>query len=80
VVVRPGSANRAATGCYSGVVREVLRGNDFSIPVDPTHIHPVISVRAAVKGLVTLLELPNEELGLDRSVRGKDCYYSILTS
>lgn len=68
VVVRPGSANGAATGCFSGVVRELLMGNNFEIPVSPSQRHPVISTRRTIKGLLALAELAPEALGHDRCV------------
>lgn len=66
VIVRPGSGNGAATGCFSAVVRELLMGNDYAIPVAPNQLHPVISTRRTIKGLLALAELPSEALGHDR--------------
>lgn len=66
VIVRPGSANGAATGCFSAVVRELLMGNSYAIPFAPKQRHPVISTRRTVKGLLALAELPSEAFGHDR--------------
>eukprot|EP00624_Nannochloropsis_granulata_P002434 evm.model.NODE_2219_length_28325_cov_37.384148.8 len=68
VIVRPGNVNGAATGCFSAVVREVLMGHDYVIPIDPRQSHPVISARRTVKGLLALAEVESEKLGFDRSV------------
>lgn len=66
VMVRPGPSNRAATACYSAVVRDILKGNDLTLPVDPRHVHPVIGVTTAVKSLIALLELQGSAFGPDR--------------
>jgi len=69
VIVRPGSANGAATGCFSAVVRELLMGHDYTVPVAPRQRHPVISMRRTIKGLLALADLPSDALGHDRCVR-----------
>jgi len=68
VIVRPGNVNGAATGCFSAVVREVLMGHDYVIPIDPRQSHPVISARRTIKCLLALAEVESEKLGFDRSV------------
>lgn len=68
VIVRPGNVNGAATGCFSAVVREVLMGHDYEIPVEPRQTHPVISTRRTIKGLLALAEVESEKLGFERSV------------
>lgn len=66
VIVRPGSSNRAATSCYSAVVREILKGNDLTLSIEPSRVHSVIGVTSAVKSLIALLELEGSMLGPDR--------------
>jgi len=54
VVVRPGKPNAASTSCFSGVVREPLKGIDVALPVDRTLPHAVSSTRALVRNLHAL--------------------------
>lgn len=68
VIVRPGNMNGAATGCFSAIVREVLMGNDYTIPLDPRQTHPVISTKRVIKGLVALAEVESGLLGHERAV------------
>lgn len=68
VIVRPGNVNGAATGCFSGIVREILMGNEFVIPIPPRQTHPVISTWRTIKCLLALAELPSAALGADRAV------------
>jgi len=60
VVIRPGRANAATTGCFSGVVREPLNGEKVILPLDPNLIHPVIGVRTLIDGLIQLHESSDE--------------------
>ncbi len=82
VIVRPGSANGAATGCFSAVVRELLMGHDYTVPVAPRQRHPVISTRRTIKGLLALADLPSDALGHDRCVRAcvRACAVARLSS
>ncbi|MPY96106.1 MAG: NAD-dependent epimerase/dehydratase family protein [Acidimicrobiia bacterium] len=68
VIVRPGRPNAAASGFASSVVREPLAGLEAVLPVDPRTPICVIGHRAAVAGLVALLDLDGAALGPDRAV------------
>mmetsp|Transcript_21534 Transcript_21534/g.50165 ORF Transcript_21534/g.50165 Transcript_21534/m.50165 type:complete len:632 (+) Transcript_21534:46-1941(+) len=71
VIVRPGKPNAATTSCFSGVVREPLKGMDVALPVDRHLPHAVSSTRALVANLRALhdagLGRPSEGL-VDRAV------------
>lgn len=54
VVVQPGTTDGAATSCFSGVIREPLKGVDFALLVDRTLPHAISSVRACVANLLAL--------------------------
>lgn len=51
VVVRPGKPNAASTSCYSGIVREPLRGVTSVLPVERTLPHAVSGYRTLVANL-----------------------------
>ena len=48
IVVRPGKPNKAASGFFSGIIREPLAGQDAQLPVAETVLHTHASPRAAV--------------------------------
>ena len=48
IVVRPGKPNRAASGFFSGIIREPLAGQEAILPVDESVRHWVTSPRSAV--------------------------------
>ena len=48
IVVRPGRPNRAASGFFSGIIREPLAGLEAVLPVEDTVVHTHASPRAAV--------------------------------
>jgi D-erythronate 2-dehydrogenase len=52
VVVRPGKPNKAASGFFSGIIREPLAGLEATLPVPDTVVHTHASPRAAVGFLV----------------------------
>ena len=72
VCVRAGLPNAAVTGCYSGVVREPLAGQDIQLPVARHVPHAVTGARAAVAALIAVHDCPLERvervLGFDRTV------------
>jgi nucleoside-diphosphate-sugar epimerase len=61
--VRPGKPNKAASGFFSGIVREPLAGMDAILPVADTVRHTHASPRSAVGFLIHAAELPREKLG-----------------
>ncbi len=68
VIIRPGKPNAAASSFVSGVFREPLNGENFTLPVKPDTVMPLLGYRAIVEGFVKLHELPAEALGDDRAV------------
>jgi len=68
VIVRPGPPNQAASGFASAVVRELLAGRDYALPVSLQTRMPVIGARTAVECLLLLAEADAEALGDDRAL------------
>jgi nucleoside-diphosphate-sugar epimerase len=68
VIVRPGPANKAASGFASALFREPLAGRDYALPVRPETRIMVIGARSAVAGLIKLMEAEGRSLGHDRAV------------
>ena len=66
ICVRPGKANRAASGFFSGIIREPLNGKEAVLPVPDTVRHWFASPRAAVEFLVHAAELDGNALGSRR--------------
>ncbi|HZD29132.1 MAG TPA: D-erythronate dehydrogenase [Xanthobacteraceae bacterium] len=62
IVVRPGKPNKAASGFFSGIIREPLAGQDAVLPVAETVVHTHASPRAAVGFLVHAATLPRDAL------------------
>jgi nucleoside-diphosphate-sugar epimerase len=52
IVVRPGKPNKAASGFFSGIIREPLAGQEAILPVPDTVLHWHASPRAAVGFLI----------------------------
>jgi D-erythronate 2-dehydrogenase len=63
IVVRPGMPNRAASGFFSGIIREPLAGMDAVLPVDEGVRHWHASPRAAVGFLLHAATLSADRLG-----------------
>jgi D-erythronate 2-dehydrogenase len=63
IVVRPGKPNKAASGFFSGIIREPLAGQEAVLPVSEDVRHWFASPRAAVGFLVHAAGLPRERLG-----------------
>jgi nucleoside-diphosphate-sugar epimerase len=63
IVVRPGKPNRAASGFFSGIIREPLAGMDAVLPVDDGVRHWHASPRAAVGFLLHAATLGADRLG-----------------
>ena len=63
ITVRPGKPNKAASGFYSGIIREPLSGQEAMLPVseDTTNTHA--SPRAAAGFLVHAASLSPQQLG-----------------
>ena len=63
IVVRPGKPNQAASGFFSGIIREPLNGQDAVLPVSDDVRHWHASPRAAVEFLLHAASLTRETLG-----------------
>ena len=68
VCVRPGKPNRAASGFFSGIIREPLNGQQAVLPVSEDVRHWHASPRAAVGFLLHAAALPGERLGPRRNL------------
>jgi nucleoside-diphosphate-sugar epimerase len=63
IVVRPGKPNKAASGFFSGIIREPLAGMEAVLPVKETVVHTHASPRAAVGFLIHAANLDRTKLG-----------------
>ena len=75
IVVRPGKPNKAASGFFSGIIREPLAGLEAVLPVEDTVLHTHASPRSAVGFLVHAASLSREALGprINLSMPGVCC-------
>jgi len=75
IVVRPGKPNKAASGFFSGIIREPLAGLEAVLPVSETVVHTHASPRAAVGFLMHAAGLPRDALGprINLSMPGVCC-------
>ncbi len=63
IVVRPGKPNKAASGFFSGIIREPLAGMDAILPVKESVVHTHASPRAAIGFLIHAAGLDRDKLG-----------------
>jgi D-erythronate 2-dehydrogenase len=68
ICVRPGAPNRAASGFFSGIIREPLNGQEAVLPVSRDVRHWFASPRAAAQFLVHAATIDTAKLGLHRSL------------
>jgi nucleoside-diphosphate-sugar epimerase len=68
IVVRPGKPNKAASGFFSGILREPLAGIEAVLPVSRDVRHWFASPRAAVGFLLHAAALESDALGTRRTV------------
>ncbi|MCO5090352.1 D-erythronate dehydrogenase [Bosea sp. (in: a-proteobacteria)] len=68
ICVRPGKPNRAASGFFSGIIREPLNGQKAVLPVPPTVRHWFASPRAAIGFLIQAAGLDASRLGAKRNL------------
>jgi nucleoside-diphosphate-sugar epimerase len=75
IVVRPGKPNKAASGFFSGIIREPLAGEDAVLPVAETVVHTHASPRAAIGFLIHAAGLAPGALGarINLSMPGVCC-------
>ncbi len=63
IVVRPGKPNKAASGFFSGIIREPLAGQEALLPVAESVLHWHASPRSAVGFLIHGAGLTRAQLG-----------------
>ena len=63
IVVRPGKPNKAASGFFSGIIREPLNGEEAQLPVNESVVHTHASPRSAVGFLIHAAGLTRAQLG-----------------
>jgi len=68
ICVRPGKPNRAASGFFSGIIREPLAGQEAVLPVPKSVRHWFASPRAAIGFLLHAARLDTSQLGARRSL------------
>ena len=68
IVVRPGKPNKAASGFFSGIIREPLAGLEAVLPVDDGVRHWFASPRAAIGFLLHAANLDTTPLGQRRTL------------
>jgi nucleoside-diphosphate-sugar epimerase len=68
ICVRPGKPNKAASGFFSGIIREPLAGQEAVLPVPESVRHWFASPRAAVGFLLHAAQLGTEQLGARRNL------------
>jgi nucleoside-diphosphate-sugar epimerase len=68
VCVRPGAPNLAASGFFSNIIREPLRGEPAVLPVSPDVRHWFASPRASVGFLLHAATLGDQTIGDQRSL------------
>ena len=68
ICVRPGKPNKAASGFFSGIIREPLAGHEAVLPVPETARHWHASPRSAVGFLVHAAGLDGAKLGSRRNL------------
>jgi nucleoside-diphosphate-sugar epimerase len=68
ICVRPGKPNKAASGFFSGIIREPLAGEEAILPVPDTVRHGHASPRAAVGFLIHAAALDTAKVGPRRNL------------
>jgi nucleoside-diphosphate-sugar epimerase len=68
VIVRPGRPNKAASGFFSGIVREPLLGLPAELPVPDDFAFWIASPRRVVEWLLHAATMETSKMGLDRSI------------
>ncbi len=68
ICVRPGAPNKAASGFFSGIIREPLSGREAVLPVGEDVRHWHASPRSAVGFLLRAAEIDTSQLGARRTL------------
>lgn len=64
ICIRPGKPNAAASGFFSGILREPINGQSAVLPVADTVRHWFASPRAAIGFLIHAASLESEQIGV----------------
>lgn len=68
ICVRPGKPNKAASGFFSGIIREPLSGNEAILPVPRSVVHTHASPRSAVNFLIHAAQIDGAAVGPRRNL------------
>ena len=68
ICVRPGKPNKAASGFFSGIIREPLAGQEAVLPVPESVRHWFASPRAAIGFLLHAAKIDTAQLGARRNL------------
>jgi nucleoside-diphosphate-sugar epimerase len=68
ICVRPGAPNRAASGFFSGIIREPLKGERAVLPVPRDVVHTMASPRSAMGYILRAATMDTGPLGGRRAV------------
>ena len=68
ICVRPGKPNKAASGFFSGIIREPLAGMEAILPVSRDVVHTHASPRSAVGFLIRAAEIDGAKVGPRRNL------------
>ncbi len=68
ICVRPGKPNKAASGFFSGIIREPLAGHEAVLPVSEEVRHTHASPRSAVGFLIHAATIDGERVGPRRNI------------
>jgi nucleoside-diphosphate-sugar epimerase len=68
ICVRPGKPNKAASGFFSGIIREPLSGHEAILPVPRSVLHTHASPRSAVNFLIHAAEIDGAAVGPRRNL------------
>ena len=68
ICVRPGKPNKAASGFFSGIIREPLSGQEAILPVPRSVLHTHASPRSAVNFLIHAAGLDGDAVGPRRNL------------
>ncbi|AZN96171.1 SDR family oxidoreductase [Mesorhizobium sp. M9A.F.Ca.ET.002.03.1.2] len=68
ICVRPGTPNKAASGFFSGIIREPLKGEEAILPVPRSVVHTHASPRSAVNFLIHAAGIDGSAVGPRRNL------------
>ncbi|TIP56825.1 MAG: SDR family oxidoreductase, partial [Mesorhizobium sp.] len=68
ICVRPGKPNKAASGFFSGIIREPLNGQEAILPVPRSVVHTHASPRSAVNFLIHAAGIDGSAVGPRRNL------------